>query len=101
MFPLLLGDDFMLFLRDSDHSCSEETDWSFIIIQLKLRLNKQMCLLAQMMLPTMIGIDMIMSVLLIMPLRTQIHLIRKSYYINPLKKILLGLKYRCLISVFV
>lgn len=49
----------------------------------------------------MIGIDMIMSMLLIKPLRTQIHLITKSYYINPLKKILLRLKYRCLISVFV
>lgn len=45
-----------------------------------------------------------MSAPLIIPLRTQIHLIRKSYYINPLKKkknTLLRLKYRCLISVFV
>lgn len=33
----------------------------------------------------MIGIDMIMSMLLIIPLRTRSHLITKSYYINPLK----------------
>lgn len=38
------------------------------------------------MLPTIIGIDMIMSMLLIIPLRTQIRLITRSCYINPLKK---------------
>lgn len=50
----------------------------------------------------MTEIDMVMSAPLIIQLRTRIHLITKSYYINPLnKKILLRLKYRCLVSTFV
>lgn len=44
------------------------------------------------MLPTIIGIDMIMSMLLIIPLRTQIRLITRSCYINPLNKKILRLR---------
>lgn len=86
----------MLFFTDTDHSCSEEMDCSFIIIQLNLRLAQ-------------------MEVFTYTNYVTNHdrnwydneHASDKTtkdidpFNINPLKKILPRLKYRCLISMFV